>query len=605
VIRDDAGTPGPAWYDPCISEAGFIPIPDMQALFRIRGYDSFEQIAVGGMAVVYKARKLSLKKTVAIKVLLPHLAADPRFITRFQQEAEAAARVQHENIVNVIDYGNSEHNYYIVMEYYDGLTVEELLRTQPRLPIDIALSIVLSVCYGLEAAHAANLVHRDIKPANIIFTRQGGIKVADFGLAKAIDKATLVTHAGKVVGTPAYMSPEQTRGDVVGIQSDIFSLGVVAYELLAGRRPFDGGSYSEVVDRIQTQEPPQVSSFNPLVESPFEQIVTRMLQKNVNNRYKHVAEVVMDLEQLMDRHGLRRDRRSLGEFFGDPVGYTEAAMHNVLERLTGAAPVPAPASSPRDPTRQAAIAHYRKILYLDPNDEGARASLKRLGVNDPAPAIGPGAAPRLSAPAPKPKEDAEYRVVLAAIDRSFETPETFALKLSMRMKAPVPRMKSLVSRTPCVVAQRLPYKKAKWLESILVELGGEARLEEFVEPVEAPPPPLPKTSSEPKQDVVDRFANAERRTSSGGIVCPRCGWEEDADAKFCSLCLQHFNKTDKIDVPAFENHDNPAENPLHADESSPAPSPARAGSLRTIPRPVLVVAGALVVVLIVVLVVAH
>jgi serine/threonine-protein kinase len=235
----------------------------MQAVFRIRGYDSFEQIAVGGMAVVYKARKQSLKKTVAIKVLLPHLAADTRFITRFQQEAEAAARIQHDNIVNVVDYGKSESSYYIVMEYYDGLTIEELLRTQPRLPVDVALSIVLNVAYGLEAAHAESLVHRDIKPANVIFTRAGGIKIADFGLAKTVDKFTLVTQTGKVVGTPAYMSPEQTRGEPVGTQSDIFSLGVVAYELLTGRRPFDGSSYSEVVDRIQSYEPPQPSSFNP------------------------------------------------------------------------------------------------------------------------------------------------------------------------------------------------------------------------------------------------------------------------------------------------------------------------------------------------------
>src|SRR5262245_1373102 len=133
----------------------------MQAVLRINGYDSFEQIAVGGMAVVYKARKLSVKKTVAIKVLLPHLAADARFITRFQQEAEAAARIQHDNIVNVIDSGKSDGAYYIVMEYYDGLTVEELLSMQQHLPVDVALSIVLNVCYGLEAAHAQNLVHRD------------------------------------------------------------------------------------------------------------------------------------------------------------------------------------------------------------------------------------------------------------------------------------------------------------------------------------------------------------------------------------------------------------------------------------------------------------
>ncbi|HEX6790980.1 MAG TPA: serine/threonine-protein kinase [Candidatus Krumholzibacteria bacterium] len=560
----------------------------MQAVFRIRGYDSFEQIAVGGMAVVYKARKQSIKKNVAIKVLLPHLAADPRFITRFQQEAEAAARVQHENIVNVIDYGKSESSYYIVMEYYDGLTIEELMRTQPRLPIDVSLSVVLNVCYGLEAAHAENLVHRDIKPANIIFTRQGGIKIADFGLAKAIDKFNFVTHLGKVVGTPAYMSPEQTRGEVVGVRSDIFSTGVVAYEMLAGRRPFDGGSYSEVIDHIQNQEPPLVSSFNPMIESPFEQVVARMLRKRTDERYTHVAEVVMDLEQLMDRHGFRRDRRVLAEFFGDPVGYTEAAAQVVLERLMGEQPA---ASGSLNQGRQAAINHYRKILYLDPGDEGARASLRRLGVSDGTPQLeAPGSTAH--AAAAKLRESAEYRVVLTAIDRNVENTETFALKLSMRLKSPLPRMRSLVARTPCTVANRLPYKKAKWLESVLVELGGEVHMEEFTEPKEAPR----KTPSEPKQDAAQQ-SQAERRTSSGGILCPRCGWEEDADAKFCSLCLRRFNKTDKLSLRSLDPVDNPSENPLL--EHTPAPPNEVVEWFRSVPPAVLAVGSAALLLLVV------
>jgi serine/threonine protein kinase len=537
----------------------------MQAVFRIRGYDSFEQIAVGGMAVVYKARKQSLKKTVAIKVLLPHLAADTRFITRFQQEAEAAARIQHDNIVNVIDYGKSESSYYIVMEYYDGLTIEELLRTQPRLPVDVALSIVLNVAYGLEAAHGESLVHRDIKPANVIFTRAGGIKIADFGLAKAVDKFTLVTHTGKVVGTPAYMSPEQTRGEPVGTQSDIFSLGVVAYELLTGRRPFDGSSYSEVVDRIQTHEPPQAGSFNPLVEAPFERIVSRMIAKRLDERYARIDQVIAELEALMDRHGLRRDRRSLGEFFADPVTYTENVNRAILERLSGSAP----AATPWDRNRSEAIRHYQKIAYLDPGDEGARSSLKRLGMSETLVAQlgnpGQETAPRASAQPPR--AEAEYRVIIESIDRDAETVDTFALKLSLRLKAPLPRMRSLVACAPCTVAQRLPYKKAKWLESVIVELGGTARVEELPA---TPPASARTTSGEPAAAKPPSRPDLERRTTSGGIICPRCGWEEEADAKFCSLCLRRFNKTDKIDVRSFQSADNPEENPLAA-------SPGREG----------------------------
>ncbi len=527
----------------------------MQAVLRINGYDSFEQIAVGGMAVVYKARKLSVKKTVAIKVLLPHLAADGRFITRFQQESEAAARIQHDNIVNVIDSGRSDGAYYIVMEYYDGLTVEELLNTQQRLPLDVALSIVLNVSYGLEAAHAQNLVHRDIKPANLIFTRQGGIKVADFGLAKAIDKLNLVTHAGKVVGTPAYMSPEQTRGEPVGTESDLFSLGVVAYEMLAAKRPFEGGSYSEVVDRIQNQEPQAVASFNPLVDEPFEQIVRRMLAKPLNSRYAHASEIVMDLEEAMDQAGLRRDRRGLSEFFKDPAGYTQSTQAAMLARLTNETPRGA------DKNRNLGIRHFRKILFLNPDDDAARAALDKLGerASEGAERAAKPETPRRVSSTPAADPNADYRVVLEAIDRSVETPDTFALKLSIRMKAPVPRVRQLIARVPCTLAQRLPYKKARWLQSLIEELGGTARLEVVVEaaPVveEKAAAPVSKELAKP----------AERRTPSGGILCPRCGWEEEPDARFCSLCLHHFNKTDKINVAEFVGRpgfDDPGENPL-------------------------------------------
>jgi serine/threonine protein kinase len=557
----------------------------MQALMRIAGYDSFEQIAVGGMAVVYKARKLSVKKTVAIKVLLPHLAADARFITRFQQEAEAAARIQHDNIVNVIDSGKSDGAYYIVMEYYDGLTVEELLSTQAHVPLDIALSVVLNVSYGLEAAHAQNLVHRDIKPANVIFTRQGGIKVADFGLAKAIDKLNLVTHAGKVVGTPAYMSPEQTRGEPVGTASDIFSLGVVAYEMLASKRPFEGASYSEVVDRIQNVEPQAVASFNPLVEEHFEQIVRRMLSKSLNARYAHASEIVMDLEEAMDQHGLRRDRRGLSEFFKDPAGYTHTTNAAMLARLNNEAPRGA------DKNRNLGIRHYRKILFLNPDDDTARAVLEKMG-DGGAPASDRPRKPdgvRRTPASPAADPNADYRVVLEAIDRSVESPDSFALKLSIRLKSPVPRMRQLVSRAPCTVAQRLPYKKARWLLQVIEELGGTARLETVVDASPAEEKAAPPISKELAKPL-------ERRTASGGILCPRCGWEEEPDARFCSLCLQHFNKTDKIDVSNFINRpgfEDPGENP-HSDGD--APTPTRGAVRGAMPKRNLLIAGGAVVV---------
>ncbi|HEU4364026.1 MAG TPA: protein kinase [Candidatus Krumholzibacteria bacterium] len=533
----------------------------MQATIRIPGYDSLEQIAVGGMAVVFRARKLSLKKTVAIKVLLPDLAADARFVSRFQQEAEAAARVQHENIVNVLDYGHEGGSYYIVMEFYDGRTVEELLRDQARLPVDIALGIALHVAAGLDAAHAENLVHRDIKPANIILTRQGAIKIADFGLAKDVEKATLMTHAGKVVGTPAYMSPEQTRGEPVERCSDIFSLGVVLYEMLAGKRPFEGSSFSEVIDRIQSFEPPSPGSLNPQVDAAIEAIVTRMMAKSQAQRFRLMSEVVAALEAVVAAHEFRVDRRVLKEYFDDPAAYTASARSEA-------------------------------------SAAGVRGLFGRF-----AERLGKGPVAAIEADAGKRREQAEvldpdldYRVTLLAIDRKMETPDSFALKLAMRLKAPVPRMRSLASRTPCILVERLPYKKARWLVSVVKELGGEARMDairergRLVDPIPEPPPAEPAASAR----VASHKPARSRRLPGGAVVCPSCGWEADADARFCSMCHHNFNKTDKIDVRSLRHagFEDPFENPLLYESEGNRPGGRLRGLLAAIPAKVIVGAGA-------------
>jgi tRNA A-37 threonylcarbamoyl transferase component Bud32 len=533
----------------------------MQATFRIIGYDSFEQIAVGGMAVVFKARKQSLKKTVAVKVLLPHLAADARFVTRFQQEAEAAARIQHDNIVNVIDYGRADNSYYIVMEYYDGHNVEELLRAEQLLPVDIALGIALHVAYGLDAAHAANLVHRDIKPANIILTRQGAIKIADFGLAKDVEKLTLVTHDGKVVGTPAYMSPEQTRGEPVDKPSDIFSLGVVLYEMLAGKRPFEGSSFSEVVDRIQSFDPPSPRALNPQVDVSIESVVVKMIAKSHLQRYASMTAVIADLEAVMGEHGFRVDPRALKEFSGDPAAYGAAAGER-SER-----------------------------------SRGVRGLFGRLGR---------GAVPAIEADAGKARErqahgvavmdpSLDYRVTLLAIDRDLETPETFALKLSMRLKAPLPRMRSLASRVPCVLVDRLPYKKARWLTSVVKELGGDARMDAIIESRRdvAEPVPAPAPVAEPARVVPEKVV-PPRRTRSGAVTCPACGWEEDAYARFCSMCHKTFNKTDKINVriPREPGFEDPLDNPLMDGHDPTRPLRPQERRFAGVPQKLLMAVGA-------------
>jgi serine/threonine protein kinase len=341
----------------------------------IEGYDSLEQIGVGGMAAVYKARKISVDKVVAIKVLFPYLANDESFIERFQREAKAAARIQHENIVNVIDFGQSEDAYYIVMEYYDGQTLEDILKTRSELPLDIVVQVLLEVCYGLESAHSQDTVHRDIKPGNIIFTNQGGIKIADFGLAKKSDSMTMITQHGKVIGTPAYMSPEQAAGKNVGPQSDVFSLGVVAYEILGMKKPFEGKTYSEVLEKIQTYEPLSVADVNPLIQQDFENIVSKMLEKDLDKRYATIGEVITDIEKAMEKFRITRDRRRLVSYISDPDAYEAAYKKKIINRcLSQGAFYMKKGQSHLDE----AVLEFKRILYLDPDNERAKRNLERI-----------------------------------------------------------------------------------------------------------------------------------------------------------------------------------------------------------------------------------
>jgi len=543
----------------------------MQATLEIPGYDSFEQIALGGVATVYRARKTSIKKPVAIKVLFPHLAADERFIDRFQKEAEVAARLQHDNIVGVIDYGESAGQYYIVMEYYDGIALDTLQKRFPVLAIDASLAMMIQACNGLEAAHAARLVHRDIKPANMILTHQGGLKIADFGLARDSEALTRTSQEGKIVGTPAYMSPEQTRGDTVTLQSDLFSLGVVAYEMLTGERPFGGSHYAEVVEGIQNLDPVLISSRNPLVDRAFEAVVVKLLEKSAADRYMDAGEVVRDLESAMQRYGYRWDARGLTDFYNDPVAYNARFRADLLERLRGRTP------SENADTEQLQR-YYRKLVHLDPDNEDARAQLSRLvraaerresGAEEPieAETAVETDAPTISGldldPALDP--DAEYAVYLEGIDRYQETAESFALKLSMRIKMPLPRAKGLVRGAPTRIAGHLPMKKAKKLLAVLKGLGGEARLE--MEAAAAPrrePDPEPTPDPQRKPHRPGALPQDRERGPAGELdyqpegrpgeyqICAKCGWEEAWDARFCSVCRHPFDRTETLDAASLK-----------------------------------------------------
>jgi eukaryotic-like serine/threonine-protein kinase len=273
---------------------------------QIGGYVITQLIGKGGMGLVFQARDTRLNRTVAIKALPPHCFADPERKRRFLQEAKAASALNHPNIVTI--HGLAEENGmdFIVMEYVSGKTLDRL-NSRKGLPLKRALKYSLEVADALAAAHAAGIVHRDIKPSNIMVTSQDRVKVLDFGLAKLTEPAgaegppnTFETEPGKVMGTAAYMSPEQAEGKPADARSDIFSFGALLYELVTGRQPFRGESTIRILSAILNQEPPPVRSLVADAPPEIEKVVARCLRKDPARRYQHMGDVGLALEETLE-----------------------------------------------------------------------------------------------------------------------------------------------------------------------------------------------------------------------------------------------------------------------------------------------------------------
>ena len=255
-------------------------------LERILGgrYELEEKIGSGGMAEVYKAHDNSLDRTVAVKILHEAFRSDEEFIKKFQREAKAAARLSHPNIVSIYDVGVEGHNeYYIVMEYVEGKSLKDKIRDEGPLDILTATKIAKDISSGLAHAHANNLVHCDIKPHNILMTNDGHAKIADFGIARAITESTM-TYGGNVVGSVHYFSPEQAQGGAITPKSDVYSLGIVMYEMLTNRLPFTGDNAVVIAMRHIEEEPVAPSIYRPQIPSMLEAVVVRDMNKNPDLR---------------------------------------------------------------------------------------------------------------------------------------------------------------------------------------------------------------------------------------------------------------------------------------------------------------------------------
>lgn len=259
-------------------------------------YEILEKIGTGGMSDVYKAKDHKLNRFVAVKVLKQEFSENANFVSKFRIEAQAAAGLMHPNIVNVYDVGEEGGIYYIVMELVEGITLKKYIEKKARLSVKEAISIAIQVSMGIQAAHNNHIIHRDIKPQNIIISKEGKVKVTDFGIAKA---ATSNTITSNVMGSVHYTSPEQARGGYSDEKSDIYSLGITMFEMLTGRVPFNGETTVAIAIKHIQEELPPPREFVPEIPVSVEQIVCKCCQKSPDRRYQSMGELIADLKQSL------------------------------------------------------------------------------------------------------------------------------------------------------------------------------------------------------------------------------------------------------------------------------------------------------------------
>ncbi|WP_340013716.1 Stk1 family PASTA domain-containing Ser/Thr kinase [Paenibacillus sp. FSL K6-1318] len=261
-------------------------------------YEVIERVGGGGMALVYKAQDLLLNRNVAIKVLRQQFVHDEEFIRRFRREAQSAASLSHPNVVSIYDVGQEDDIHYIVMEYVEGKNLNEIIKERAPLQVDESVRIASQIADALDHAHHNQIIHRDIKPHNILIGRNGRVKVTDFGIARAVTSTT-ITQTGSVVGSVHYFSPEHAKGIVTGEKSDLYSLGIVLYQMLTGQLPFLGESPISVALKHLQEEFDEPRKFNPLIPQSVENVILKSMRKNPQERYQSAKEMQTDLETCL------------------------------------------------------------------------------------------------------------------------------------------------------------------------------------------------------------------------------------------------------------------------------------------------------------------
>ena len=271
-------------------------------------YQIIRTIGEGGMANVYLAYDTILEREVAVKVLRGDLANDEKFVKRFQREAKAASSLNHPNIVEMYDVGEDDGNYFIVMEYVNGKTLKSLIKKRGALSLSETIDIMLQLTSGIACAHDSYIIHRDLKPQNVMILEDGRVKITDFGIAVALNSAEL-TQTNSVMGSVHYLPPEQANGSGATVKSDIYSLGILMYELLTGKLPFKGDNAVEIALKHMKDKLPSIIEQNPNVPQSVENVVIRACAKNPDNRYDSVKEMHEDLKTVLSEE--RKNEKKL------------------------------------------------------------------------------------------------------------------------------------------------------------------------------------------------------------------------------------------------------------------------------------------------------
>ncbi len=336
-------------------------------------YRLIEEVGQGGMAVVFRAQDETLKREVAVKLLHQHLAADTESKARLEREAQAVAKLHHENILEIFDYsGIASESAYIVTEFIDGKTLKQLFEHRRIRHPEVAAMIAAEIGGALAHAHSLGIIHRDVKPENVMIRKDGVLKLMDFGIAQVVDLQRM-TVTGQLLGSPAYMAPELIEGKPLDFRTDVFSVGIILYQMATGTLPFVGKNPHEVLRRIGEGRFPDPRTVNRLIGDDLGRIMRRALARNPDDRYADVSRFVTELRENLSEAGLTVPRVELRAFFADPDAYEANLPARLASALIASAKEHfAAGKTPR------ALELWNRVLSLDPQNQEVLASLRRF-----------------------------------------------------------------------------------------------------------------------------------------------------------------------------------------------------------------------------------